>query len=100
MRAGWPHRAERGSYRRSSRVSERPFQLGRTVRADADATASVAATAVAAAAAVAAVAAAVVLVVGATRPRLRRLGNQVEPRASRAGYGARRRVGTRRERGR
>ncbi|KYN18282.1 Transducin-like enhancer protein 3 [Trachymyrmex cornetzi] len=43
----------------------------------------------AAAAAVAVVAAAA----AATRPRLRRLGNQVEPRASRAGYGARRRVG-------
>lgn len=36
----------------------------------------------------------------APRPRLRRLGNQVEPRASRAGYGARRRVGTRGRRAR
>jgi len=56
-------------------------RLSRAVRVDADGTAGVAATAAA---------------VGATRPRLRRLGNQVEPRASRAGYGARRRVGTRR----
>lgn len=79
MRAGWPRRAARDSYRRISRVSS----LSRAVRADS--------------------------ALGchcrccrraATRPRLRRLGNQVEPRASRAGYGARRRVGTRGRRAR
>lgn len=60
-----------------------PPRLSRAVRADATVPAGVATIAAA---------------VGATRPRLRRLGNQVEPRASRADYGARRRVGTRCER--
>ncbi|KYQ60267.1 Transducin-like enhancer protein 4 [Trachymyrmex zeteki] len=67
MHAGWPRRVERDSYRRTWRV-----RCCWCLAAVASAAAAVAA--------------------AATRPRLRRLGNQVEPRASRAGYGARHRV--------
>ncbi|EGI63064.1 hypothetical protein G5I_08510 [Acromyrmex echinatior] len=88
MHAGWPRRIERDSYRRTWRVSQ-SLQV-EPVRADSAVRCCWCLAAVASAAAVAAV---VVAAAAATRPRLRRLGNQVEPRASRAGYGARRRVG-------
>lgn len=76
MHAGWPRGAERGSYRRISRVSRLSPRGHRR-------TASIVIAVAAAAAA-------------ATRPRLRRLGNQVEPRASKQGR-LRRRIGTRTE---